>query len=1176
MDVPQFVHLHSHSEYSLLDGAARITDEKGKPGELPKKIAEMKQPALALTDHGNLYGAIEFYQACKAVNVKPIIGCEMYIAPKSRFDRTSTKGQEEAYYHFTVLASSNEGYQNLITLSSLGFLEGYYYKPRVDKEILAKYSKGLIALSGCLKGELADKLLRGKDSDVKKVVQDYQDIFGKENYYLELMDHGIEDQRRQNDKLLELSKHTGIKLVATNDCHYVSKQDAAPHDALLCIGTGAMLDEPDRMKFHADEFYYKSALEMAKVFPTCPQAVRQTLEIAERCNIDIRFDQMLLPHYDVPVGQNPDSYVEKLCLEGLNKRYGSAAHTYHERLQYELSVIRKMGFSTYFLIVWDFVHYAKNNGIPVGPGRGSGAGSLVSYALGITDICPVKYGLLFERFLNPDRRSMPDLDIDFSDEGRERVITYVRQKYGEKSVAQIITFGSMLARLVIRDVGRVMGFPISEMDRIAKMIPKELGTTIAMARKNVPELQAEAKSNPGIEKLLNTAERLEGLKRHVGVHAAGIVIAKGDLTQYVPLGRGSKEVITTQYNDEALLKLGMLKMDFLGLRTLTVIDHACRFIRARHKPDFDIREIPLEDAPTFKLLQDAKAIGVFQLESSGMRDLLRRLHPTVFEEIIALIALYRPGPMGAGMLDEFVKRKHNPNTIKYDHPILEPILKETYGTILYQEQVMQISRSFAGFTPGEADILRKAMGKKIPEEIEKLRGKFLEGALALGIKDKLATHVFEQIVTFGGYGFNKSHSTAYGLVSYQTAFLKANYPVEFMAASLTSEIGHSAVGKEEDSKIVVFLNETEAMGVKVLPPDVQKSFSKFTIEDFEGKAGIRFGMLAVKNVGEGAVEAIVDCRTKDGVYKTFDEFCQRVDMRQTNRKVLESLIKAGAFDSICPEPPKSARARMMLKLDEVMARSNKMREDSESGQHSLFGIDDMAATAKRPQETGPGTGRREIYWSEHELLTCEKEVLGFYLSGHPLARFQTELKLFSTHALSSLPSSGTTIRVAGMISSVRRMVTKAKKEPYARCRFEDLDGEIDAVIFPKAYASGIAQHLKTAEMVVLTGKVNKRLEDSGAEILVEELVPMAVAREKYVSEMVVRMTTGMEDGVLQDLRSSLSRFPGRCHVCLEIETPPEGSVIVETEFRVKPSPALFLEIEKHLGPECWKITRIGR
>ena len=691
----------------------------------------------------------------------------------------------------------------------------------------------------------------------------------------------------------------------------------------------------------------------------------------------------------------------------MQHRYGAEQVRHMDRLKYELSVVRKMGFSTYFLIVWDFVHWAKQNGIPVGPGRGSGAGSIVSYVLGITDICPMKYGLLFERFLNPDRRSMPDLDIDFSDEGRDRVIQYVRNKYGEKSVAQIITFGSMLARLVVRDVGRVMGFPLSEVDRIAKLIPRELGTTIESARKNVPELQQECKKNPDVEKLLQVAQRLEGLKRHTGVHAAGIVIAKGDLTQYVPLAKGAKDVITTQYNDEALLKMGLLKMDFLGLRTLTVIDHACKLIKERHKPNFDIRGIPLDDAATFKLLQDAKAIGVFQLESTGMRDLLRKLHPSVFEEIIALIALYRPGPMGAGMHEEFVKRKHTPSMIKYDHPILEPVLKETYGVILYQEQVMRISQDFAGFTPGQADVLRKAMGKKIPEEIEKLRGLFMEGAKAKDIKEKTAHQVFEQIVTFGGYGFNKSHSTAYGLVSYQTAYLKANYPIEFQAALLTSEIGHSAIGKDEDSKLVVFINEAEAMGLKVLPPDVQKSFSAFAIED----NAIRFGLLAVKNVGAGAVESIVAARNAGGPFKTFEDFFQRVDLRQANRKVMESLVKSGAFDGFSKEHPQRARPNFLLELDSVMARTSKMREDTQSGQDSLFGWEEMSQPARKERrgesrlENGAGPDSR-VGWSEHELLANEKEVLGFYLSGHPLAKFQTELNLFSSHRLGKLPLRG--------------------------------------------------------------------------------------------------------------------------------------------------------------------------
>jgi len=1178
MERTEFVHLHSHSEYSLLDGAARLTDEKGKPGELLKTVAAMKMSALAITDHGNLYGAMEFYQAAKAVNVKPIIGCEMYIAPKSRHDRTSQRGQEDAFNHFTVLARDNEGYQNLIQLVSIGFLEGYYYKPRVDKEVLAKYGKGLVALSGCLKGELAQALLADRDKEALQIVETYQGLFGKENYYLELMDHGLPDQRRQNTKLLELSKKTGIPLVATNDCHYLKKEDAPAHDALLCIGTGSMIVEPNRLKFNAEEFYYKSAAEMYELFKACPQAVRQTLEIADRCNVDIRLDQMLLPHYDVPVGDSADSYLEKLCLEGLKRRYGTTEGQYRERLQYELSVIRKMGFSMYFLIVWDFVAWAKNNRIPVGPGRGSGAGSIVSYALGITDICPVKYGLLFERFLNPDRRSMPDLDIDFSDEGRERVIQYVREKYGEKSVAQIITFGSMLARLVVRDVGRVMGFPLPEVDRIAKLIPRELGTTIEMALKNTPELQQECKKNPEIERLLKTAQRLEGLKRHTGVHAAGIVIAKGDLTQYVPLAKGAKDVITTQYDGDGLLKLGLLKMDFLGLRTLTVIQHASRLVRERHKPDFDLSTIPLDDATTFKWLQDARAIGVFQLESTGMRDLLRKLHPTIFEDIIALIALYRPGPMGAGMLDDFVKRKHNASMIKYDHKILEPILKETYGVILYQEQVMRIATDMGGFTPGQADGLRKAMGKKIPEEMEKQREAFVKGAMAKGIPEKIAQHVYEQIVFFGGYGFNKSHSTAYGLISYQTAFLKANYPIEYMTAIVTSEIGHSAVGKEEDSKLVIFLSETDSMGITVLTPDVQKSFSEFTIEDVsaEKKSAIRFGLLAVKNVGSGAVESIVKARKAGGPFASFEDFCQRIDLRQTNRKVLESLIKAGALDSLVKEKPNKSRPQLMACLEEVMARSVKLREETDAGQSSLFEMAEMHHVAPKPQTPqmkSAGT------WSDHELLGYEKEVLGFYLSGHPLARFQAELKMFSTHGLDKLPTSDNTpVRIAGMIGSVRRLVTKAKKEPYARCRFEDLQGEVDCVIFPRAYAGGLSQYLKPSEMVVITGRVNRRVDEGGQpEIIVEDMVPLAEARESYVSELLVRMSTPeVQEKVLQELHETLSRYPGRCRVCLEIPTTPEGTVIVETDLTVKPSQALFQEIEQHLGHESWQITRVGR
>jgi DNA polymerase-3 subunit alpha len=1170
MEHAEFVHLHSHSEYSLLDGACRIIDEKGKPGEWLKTIARMKMPALALTDHGNVCGAIEFYQAASSLGIKPILGCEMYLAPGSRWDRSSQRGQEDAFFHFTLLARNNDGYQNLLKLSSIAYLEGYYYKPRVDKEVLTKHGDGLIVLSGCLKGELPQALLADRESEALRIVEEYQALFGKENYYLEMMDHGLPDQRRLNEKLLDFSKKTGVKLVATNDCHYLKRDDAPVHDALLCIGTGSMLNEPNRLRFNSEEFYYKSAEEMTEVFKAHPQALKNTLEIAERCNVEIHFDQMLLPRYEVPAVETPDSYLEKLCQAGLIKRYGARASEYQSRLQYELSVIRKMGFATYFLIVWDFVAYARQNGIPVGPGRGSGAGSVVAYVLEITNICPVKYGLLFERFLNPDRRTMPDLDIDFSDEGRERVIQYVRQKYGETSVAQIITFGSMLARLVVRDVGRVLGFPVAEVDRIAKMIPRELGATVALARRNVPELELECQNNPEVERLLSIAQRLEGLKRHTGVHAAGIVVADGDLTRYVPLARGAKDVITTQYNDETLLKLGLLKIDFLGLRTLTVIDEAMKLVRQRHRSDFEINAIPLDDPKTFRLLQEARSIGVFQLESSGMRDLLRKLHPTVFEDIIALISLYRPGPMGAGMLDEFVRRKHNPSLIEYDHALLEPILKETYGIILYQEQVMRIAREVGGFTPGQADILRKAMAKKIPEELEKLREAFMKGAKEKATPGRTAQRIFEQIVHFGGYGFNKSHSTAYGMVAYQTAYLKANYPLEFKAALLTSEIGHSAIGREEESKLVMFIFEAREMGIKILPPNVQKSFSAFTID---GNA-IRFGLLAVKNVGTGAVESIVEARRVGGPFASLEDFCQRIDLRQVNRKVLESLIKAGAFDALSPEPAVRARARFLRMIDLLLQRSAKIREDVLSGQGSLFEHREMMAPAE-PLAASSSDGGPE--WSEHELLRFEKEVLGFYMSGHPLARYQRELSLFSSHRLDALPTSGNPqVRLAGMISNVRRLVTKIRKEPYARCHFEDLHGEVDLVVFPNAYAAGLSQHLHPGEMMVVTGRLNRRADEGPLEIIVEDLVPLAEARERYVSELLVRMVTpGIQDSTLADLRATLERHPGRCRVCLEVQTPPKGTVVVETDLKVKPTEDLFQELEQRLGRESWQITKVG-
>ena len=1165
----QFVHLHAHTEYSLLDGAVRVADDKGKPSELIKFVAKEKMPALAMTDHGNIFGAIEFYRCCQEEGVKPIVGMEAYLAPKSRLDKTGTLSASNN--HITLLAKNDKGYENLMKLTSISFLEGFYYKPRIDWETLEKHHEGLIALSGCLKGRLAGAILEGNEQKALEVAGSFQELFGKGNFYLEMMDHGLEQQKKVDTEILKLSVKTGIPVVATNDCHYLRKDDAFAHDVLLCIGTGKVLSDQNRMKYAQHEFYYKTPQEMAKVFGEVPEALHATLDIASMCNLELKFDRILLPHYEVPQGETQDSYLEKLCLDGIRKRYGQLTPALKGRLEEELSVIKRMGFSAYFLIVWDFVHFARREGIPVGPGRGSGAGALVSYALEITHVDPMKYGLLFERFLNPDRRSMPDLDIDFSDEGRERVIQYVRQKYGSGSVAQIITFGSMMARLAVRDVGRVLEIPLAECDKIAKMIPKEPGATLAMALKTVPELKALYQSDPKTKQLIDISQKLEGIKRHTGVHAAGIVIApttaEQDITHYVPLAKGSKDVVTTQYNDEGLLKLGILKMDFLGLRTLTVLHNAEKLVRRRHEPDFDLYKVSLEDKLTYKLLSDAKTVGIFQLESSGMRDLLRKLKPTTLEDIVAINALYRPGPMGSGMVTDFVERKHTPAKIKYDHPLLEPILKDTYGTILYQEQVMQISRAIALFTAGEADVLRKAMGKKIPEEITKLKGKFMDGAKRNKIDEKTADKIFEQIVFFGGYGFNKSHATAYGLLAYQTAYLKAHYPPEYMCALITSAIGHGAVGKEEGSKMVEYITDAQSMGIEILPPDVRHSDMPFSLSGTGAETKIRFGLLAVKNVGEGAVEQMLAAR-ESGPFKNLDDFCLRVDLKAVNRKVLESLIKAGAFDW-CGGKIEELRPRLIASLDRAMEAGMRARREQSIGQGSLFGADVLTAepAATALQEAAPE-------WHEHELLANEKEVLGFYLSGHPLAKFKDELKFYSTHSLGALPANGDPrVRVAGIIENVRRLVSKQSKSPYARFKLEDLEGEIDCVVFPKSYQNGLSELISVNQMVVVSGRMNQQAGDEATnELIVEQILPLERARETLVKKIVVKVpTAGLESELAEKLKELLQKDPGPMPVLFLLHTPTQGDYYVEPELKVRLSPELLEGITKLLGENAYKL-----
>jgi len=1165
-----FVHLHNHSEYSLLDGATRLTDDKGKPSEFIQTMAKMGYPALALTDHGNLFGAVEFYKVCKDVGIKPIIGMEDYVAPGSRFDKDQKMG--EASYHMTILSHSLEGYQNLLKLSSSAYLEGFHYKPRVDKEILAKHAKGLTAFSGCLKGEIPSALRSGNEDKAKMLVEEYKAIFGQENFYIEIMDHGLEMQKEVTPKLVALSKFTNTPLVATNDCHYFRRDDFEAHDVALCIGTGKKITDEKRMKYGAAEFYYKPPEDMLKRFSELPQSITSTIEIASRCEMKLDFDQLLLPRYEVPVGDTPESYLKKLCEEGLKKKKGAISDTYRQRIETELLIINKMGFAPYFLIVWDFIHFARQQGIPVGPGRGSGAGSLVAYSLAITSIDPIENGLLFERFLNPDRRSMPDLDIDFSDEGRDQVIQYVRQKYGESCVAQIITFGSMLARGVLRDVGRVLEMPLQEVDKIANLIPRELGITLDAAMQSVPELKQLYKTNLEVKRLIDLAKRLEGLKRHTGVHAAGTVISPSDITAFTPLSKNNKDIVTTQYDGETLGKLGLLKVDFLGLRTLTVIRDAVTLIRKRHNPSFDIETIPLDDKLTYALLCRAEVSGVFQLESSGMRDLLRKLRPNNLSDITALISLYRPGPMGSGMLDEFVTRKNDPSKIKYDHPLIKPILEETYGIMVYQEQVMRISQSLAGFTPGEADGLRKAMGKKIKEELEKQRGKFTQGAEKNSIPAKLANDIFDLMVHFGGYGFNKSHASAYCLISYETAYLKANFPVEYMAALCSNEIGRSTMAsKEEESKLVGYLNDCRDMSIDVLPPSVQISDASFTVESPVGapKGQIRFGLVAVKNVGLGAVESIIKARA-NGPFDSLHDFCSRIDTRLTNKRVVESLIKAGALDHLSTHPARLARPQLLEQIDEALSHGTKLKADETFAQESLFGeleIKSMTKVVRSNTES-------RASWTEAELLAAEKEVLGLYFSGHPLMRFRSEMASYTTSTIGRLPDSGT-VRVAGHVLSVRRMTTK-KGNLMARFVLEDLDGEVEVMVFPKSLTPEINELLVPGATLVVKGQVENR--DSGQaggerQILSEEVLSFLNARSRFIRELTIAIQGEADDQLYNQMKELFGKYPRVCQMNLLLNSGEGEPVLIETRAGIKPTNEFIADLEKVLGPECWMFGK---
>ncbi|MBE3589897.1 MAG: DNA polymerase III subunit alpha [Firmicutes bacterium] len=1071
-----FVHLHLHTEYSLLDGAIR-------PRELAARVRELGQPAVAISDHGVLYGVVEFYKACKEAGVRPIIGLEAYLTPGDHRDRDRGPG---SLYHILLIAENEEGYRNLMRLSSASFVDGFYYKPRIDKALLARHSEGLIATTACLGGEVPSLLLANRVDEARRALEEYVAIFGRDRLYVELQNQGLQEQRRVNPLLRELAQEYGLKVVACNDAHYLRREDALAHDVLLCIQTGKSLDDPDRLRFPNQEFYVKSGDEMAEAFADCPEALDATLEIAERCRVELRFGRLHLPAFDRPPGFESDAaYLRALCEERLPRRYPDLdadperREAVRRRLEYELDVIEHMGYPSYFLIVADFVDYARSQGIAVGPGRGSAAGSIVAYVLGITDMDPLEYSLLFERFLNPDRVTMPDIDIDFDYERRDEVIRYVQRKYGEDRVAQIITFGTMAARAAIRDVGRVLGWPYARVDAVAKLVPQALDMTLERALAESPELARLYQEDPEVRQLLELAARIEGMPRHASVHAAGVVIGSQPLAELVPLARVSDGTVVTQYTMGPLEDLGLLKMDFLGLRTLTVIERTVELAR-RQGHDLDIDRIPLDDAATFALLGRGETEGVFQMESPGMREMLKEMQPSSLEDLIAAVALFRPGPMEH--IPEFIRNKRA-GRVDAPHPKLEPILKSTYGILVYQEQIIQIAATMAGFTLAKADVLRRGVSKKKKEIIDELRAEFVEGCVRQGHSRELGERLYDLIERFANYGFNRAHAAPYALLAYRTAYLKAHHPAAFMAATLTSVAGNS-------DKVGQYIAECRRLGLEVLPPDVNESEADFTVTP----RGIRFGLAAVKNVGRAAVDAIVAARA-EGPFRSLFDFALRVDSRHCNRRVLESLVKAGAFDSIEPN-----RARLLAGLDAALALAQEQQRWATEGQLSLFaGLAAAgeaaggaargvvgAAPAEPPLPEAPDPGLRQ-------RLMWEKEALGFYVSGHPLASLAGRLREEATPVpeLRELPD-GASVTVGGAVTAVRRTRTR-QGEWMAFFTVEDLAGAVECVAFPRVY-SGAARLLEPDRLVRVRGRVSWR--DEELSLVADAILPLAAEGEE--------------------------------------------------------------------------------
>lgn len=1142
---PSFVHLHVHSQYSLLDGAIRIDD-------LLKQAVGYGMPAVALTDHGTMFGAVEFYAKAVKAGIKPIVGCECYLAPRRLTDKTPRDHQ--GLCHLLLLAKNIEGYRNLCRLASVAQLEGFYYKPRIDRHLLAEHKNGLIGLSACLHGEVPMLIKANRIQAAEEAARRYVALFGEGNFYLEVQNNGIEEQETVNDVLRDIGRRLSIPLVASNDCHYLDKKDVRAHDVLLCIQTGKTVHDAERMKFRTDQLYFKSPQEMHAYFREFPGAVENSLQIAEQCDLELDFDSYHFPHFEAPAGHDETTYFDRRVREGFARRLELIRSRnpdldekpYRERLEYEIDTIKRMGFPGYFLIVADFIRHAREHQIPVGPGRGSAAGSLVAFSLGITGLDPLQYGLIFERFLNPARNSMPDIDVDFCINGREDVFKYVAEKYGGGDyVAQIITYGKLKTRAVIRDVGRALDIPLREVDAIAKMVPDKLGIGLDDAIAEEPRLRQLIDEKPEVAELIEICRVLEGLPRHASTHAAGVVIADRPLVDYLPLYRGKKGEVVTQYDMKIVEKIGLVKFDFLGLRNLTVIASTLAMIERQGQTPPDLENLVLDDPATYRLLSAADTTGVFQLESSGMKDLLVRLKPECFDDIIALVALYRPGPMESGMIDDYVDRKHGRKTVEYFHPDVEPILRETYGVIVYQEQVMKIAAALANYSMAEADELRKAMGKKIKELMARHRERFIGGGVENGIPEEKAAWIFDLIEKFGGYGFNKSHSAAYALIAYQTAYLKTHFPVEFMAALLTSEM-HSTEG------VVKFIAECRGHGIPVLPPDIYASEKTFTVDG----DSIRFGLVAVKNVGEGAIDAIVEARQQRR-FATLFEFCEQVDLKRVNKRVIESLIKCGAFDRTG-----AARAQMIACLEEAIEYGQQIQREQNDPQMGLF--DAGKGQPKAPINVPQMPNVAE--WDSRQLLAFEKEALGFYISGHPLTRYETILEKFTnTNAVSVKESGdGAMVRIGGIVAQTKTIKTK-KGDPMAFVAVEDMHGAIEVVVFSRIFAN-TAELLFEDNPVLVQGRVQK--DEQSVKVIAESIIPMDKAEEFWTASIHLHLdVTHTDRQLLVRLEETLGRHPGTCRAFIHLRHPEGIDTIIALpeRARLQAGTALSRDINGLLG-----------